>query len=69
MPYHGGGRYRLASRPSHLASVLAGVVVIGAGFAVAVVEVLHFPRGSIWVVVAVAAVLVAAIRLVTARRR
>lgn len=56
-------------RRSHLGTVLAGAVVIVAGFAVAVVEVLHFPRGSIWLVVAVAAALVAAIRIVTARRR
>ncbi len=49
--------------------VLAGAVVTIAGFGVAVVEVLHFPRGSIWVVVAIAAAVVAAIRVLTAPRR
>jgi hypothetical protein len=54
-------------RRSHLGLVLAGIVVILAGFAVAVVEVLRFPKGSIWVVVAVTVLLVAAIRALTKR--
>ncbi len=32
--------------------VVAGAVVVGAGFGVALVELLHFPRGTIWIVVA-----------------
>lgn len=45
--------------------MLAGAVVIAAGFAVAVVELLHFPKGTIWIVVAAAGLLVAAIRGLT----
>ena len=52
-------------RRSHLGLVLAGAVVILAGFAVALTEALHFPKGSILVVVAVAVVIVAAIRRLT----
>lgn len=49
--------------------LLAGGVVIAAGFAVALVEAFRFPRGSVWVVVAVAVLLVAAIRAITRPRR
>ena len=45
--------------------ILAGGVVIAAGFAVALVELLGFPKGTIWVVVAVAVTLVAVIRAAT----
>jgi hypothetical protein len=44
---------------------VAGAVVIAAGFGVAVVEVLKFPKGSIWVVVAAALLLVLLIRRAT----
>jgi hypothetical protein len=54
-------------RKSHLGLILAGAVVVVAGFAIAVVEVLHFPKGSIWAVVAVTVVLVALIRSLTPR--
>jgi hypothetical protein len=46
---------------------LSGVVVILAGFAVAIVEVLHYPKGSIWFVVAATVLAVAAIRSITHR--
>ncbi len=59
----------MARRRSDVGLVLAGAVVMIAGFGVAVVEVLHCPRGSIWVVVAIAVVVVAAIRVLTTRRR
>lgn len=49
--------------------LLAGGVVIAAGFAIALAEAFRFPRGSVWVVVAVAVALVAGIRAVTRRRR
>ena len=49
-------RYRLS---------VAGGVVIAAGFGVAVVEALKLPKGSIWIVVAVALVLVLLIRRAT----
>ncbi|MBI2014650.1 MAG: hypothetical protein HYS77_03805 [Candidatus Rokubacteria bacterium] len=45
--------------------VLAGGVVIAAGFAVALVELYRCPKGTIWIVVGVAALLVGAIRALT----
>jgi predicted membrane channel-forming protein YqfA (hemolysin III family) len=55
----------MARRRSHRGLVLAGIVVILAGFAVALTEALHFPKGSIWVVVGVAVLIVGAIRYFT----
>jgi len=55
-------------RRSHLGLVLAGGVVVLAGFAVALTEALRFPKGSIWVVVGAAVIVVAAIRYVTRPR-
>jgi hypothetical protein len=54
-------------RRSHTGLVLAGVIVILAGFAIALVEAYKLPKGSIWVVVAGAVILVAAIRWLTRR--
>ncbi len=48
--------------------VLAGAVVIAGGVAVAVVEWLRFPKGSVWIVVAVTVALVVLIRTVTRAR-
>lgn len=42
--------------------MLAGGVVIAAGFGVALVEAYRLPKGSIWIVVAVAVLLVVLIR-------
>ena len=58
----------MARRRSHLGPALAGIVVIVAGFAVAVVDLMRLPKGSIWVVVAVAVAIVAVIRHVTRPR-
>jgi len=44
-------------------------VVVAGGVAVALVELLRFPKGTVWVVVAVTVALVAAIRALTAPRR
>ena len=55
-------------RRSSAGLVLAGGVVILAGFTIAIVEALHFPKGSIWVVVGAAVVLVGAIRVFTRPR-
>lgn len=55
----------MSRRRSHWGTIVAGVVVIAAGFGVAVVEVLKFPKGSIWVVVAAALLLVLLIRRAT----
>ena len=58
---------RAARRRSHRGLVLAAIVIGLAGFAVAVVEALHAPKGSIWVIVGVAAVVVGVIRAWTSR--
>ncbi len=55
----------MGKRHARLGLALAGAVVIAAGFAVAIVELLHFPKGTIWIVVAAAVLLVGAIRGVT----
>jgi hypothetical protein len=47
--------------------VLAGGVVIAAGVAIGLVELFHFPKGSVWLVVAAAVVLVFAIMKATGR--
>lgn len=52
-------------RRSHWGAIVAGAVVIAAGFGVAVVEALRLPKGSIWIVVAAALLLVLLIRRVT----
>ena len=54
-------------RRSHAGLVLAGLVVVAAGFAIGAVELLRLPRGSIWIVVAIAAVIVGVIRALTRR--
>jgi hypothetical protein len=56
------------ARRSHAGLVLSAIVIVLAGFGVAIVEAMRFPRGSIWIVVAVAALVVLVIRAVTARR-
>jgi hypothetical protein len=43
-------------------------VIVAAGFAVALVEAYRYPKGSLWVIVGVAAVLVLIIRALTPRR-
>jgi hypothetical protein len=52
---------------SQWGSVLAGVVVVAAGFAIGVVEFLRFPKGTVWLVVAAAVALVALIRFASGR--
>lgn len=49
-------------RRSHLGLALSGAVVIAAGFGIAIVEALKFPKGSIWVLVAGAIAIIALIR-------
>jgi hypothetical protein len=58
----------VARRRSRLGLLLAGIVVIVAGFGIALVEALRLPKGSIWGVVGAAIVLVAVIRLMTRSR-
>jgi len=45
-------------------TIAAGGVVIAAGFAIALVEVFRFPKCSVWIVVAVAALLLFIVRAV-----
>jgi len=45
-------------------TIAAGAVVIAAGFTVALVELLRFPKGSVWVVVGAAALLLFLVRVV-----
>jgi hypothetical protein len=56
------------ARRSHAGLVLSAIVIVLAGFGVAIVEAMRFPRGSIWIVVVVAALVVLLIRTATARR-
>lgn len=58
----------MRTRRSDRGLVLAGAVVILGGFGVGLVELLHFPKGSIWVIVAATVALVAAIRILTGRK-
>lgn len=55
-------------RGSHWAPILAGGVVVAAGFGIALVEVYRWPKGSIWLVVAGAVLLVLLIRLLGRRQ-
>ena len=54
-------------RRSQTGLVLAGGVVVAAGVAVGLVELFRFPKGSVWVVVALAIVLVFAIMKLSGR--
>jgi uncharacterized membrane protein YgaE (UPF0421/DUF939 family) len=54
-------------RRQQAATLIAGGVVIAAGIGVAVVETFRMPKGSIWLVVAAAVLLVLLIRLVSRR--
>ncbi len=57
----------MRQRRSQTGLVLAGSVVIAAGVAVGIVELLHFPKGSVWVVVAATIALVVAIMKLSGR--
>lgn len=52
-------------RRSQRGLVLAGAVVIAAGFGIAIVEALQLPKGAIWAVVGAAVLLVIVIRSIT----
>ena len=59
---------RVSSRRSHLGLVLSGAVIIVAGFAVGLGEMLRLPKGSVWVTVGITVLIVGVIRAVTRRR-
>ena len=54
-------------RRSQTGLVLAGGVVIAAGVAIGLVELFHFPKGSVWAVVALTIVAVFAIMKLSGR--
>ena len=54
----------MSRRRSHWPLVLGGAVVIAAALAVGLVERYGFPRGSAWLVVGVAVLLILLIRVV-----
>ena len=54
-------------RRSQIGLVLAGGLVIAGGVAVGVVELLGFPKGSVWLVVAVTIGLIVAIMKLSGR--
>ena len=45
-------------------TIAAGGVVIAAGFAIALVELMQFPKGSVWIVVGAAALLLFVLRVI-----
>ena len=55
----------MSTRRSRTGTILAASVLIAAGFAVAVVEMLRLPKGTIWIVVAVVVAALAVIRSAT----
>jgi hypothetical protein len=55
-------------RGARWASILAGGVVVAAGFGIALVEAYRWPKGSIWLVVGGAVLLVLLIRLLGRRQ-
>jgi hypothetical protein len=55
-------------RRSRWAPLVAGAVVIAAGFGVALVEIYRLPKGSIWFVVIAAVLLVVLVRWLDARK-
>jgi hypothetical protein len=55
------------TRRARWATLAAGGILIAAGFAIALVELLRFPKGSVWIVVAVAALLLFVLRAVGRR--
>jgi hypothetical protein len=57
----------MTRRRSSWSAALAGGVVIAAGFAIALVEMLRLPKGTVWVVVAAAVLLLVFVRRVDRR--
>jgi len=52
------------TRRARWPTIVAGGIVVAAGFAIALVELLRYPTGSVWVVVGVAALLLFVLRVV-----
>ena len=58
----------MRGKHSRTGTILAAAVLMGAGFAVAAVEILRLPKGTIWIVVAVAVAALTIIRAATRRK-
>ena len=58
----------MRGKHSRTGTILAAAVLIGAGFAVAAVEILRLTKGTIWIVVAVAVAALTIIRAATRRK-
>ena len=58
----------MTRRHARWVSIVAGGVVIAAGFGVALVEAYQLPKGSMWLVVGAAALLVLLLRWLGARK-
>jgi cobalamin synthase len=58
----------MRGKHSRTGTILAAAVLIGAGFTVAAVEILRLPKGTIWIVVAVAVAALTIIRAATRRK-
>ena len=52
------------TRRARWPTIVAGGIVVAAGFAIALVELLGYPKGSVWVVVGAAALLLFVLRVV-----
>ncbi len=59
---------RARRRRSRIGLVVAGGVIVAGGMAVALTELLHAPKGSVWLVVGAIALVVFVIRALTAPR-
>ncbi len=55
----------MSPKRSPTGTILVASVLVAAGFAVAVVEMLRLPKGTIWIVVAAAVAALAIIRAAT----
>ena len=52
------------TRRARWPTIVAGGIVVAAGLAIALVELLRYPTGAVWVVVGVAALLLFVLRVV-----
>jgi hypothetical protein len=58
---------RRRHRRSRAGLVVAGLVIVAAGFGVGLIEYLRLPKGSIWVLVLAAVAIAALVRALTRR--
>jgi hypothetical protein len=56
-------------RRSQVGLLLAAIVIVAAGFGIALVEMYRWPKGSMWGVAGAAVLLIALIRILSTRTR